>query len=221
MRNLLHGVTVASRIADTVTVLFSGGKDSAVTLHLCRRYFRSVNMAFMYYVPGLSFQERIVGYYENLCGIECLRIPHFELSEMLRYGLYRPYDYSVPVVKCADVYNYIRSLTGNYWLAGGERIDDSIVRRAMIKRAGSVDDKRGRFYPLAEWSKTDVNEYIAKNNLRFGEESAVLGHSFRSFDRGTLLAVEEHYPRDFELIKRWFPLCRAGMMDGKNETSAV
>jgi len=212
MRNLLHAVTVQSKIADRVTVLFSGGKDSVVTLDLCRRYFSTVNMAFMYYVPGLSFQQKIIRHYERVLGTECVCVPHFELSLMLRYGLYRLHDITVPALRCADIYNYIRELTDTYWLAGGERINDSIVRRAMIKRSGSVDAKRGRFYPLAEWAKSDVLEYIRKNKLKVSEESEILGHSFRSLDGETLLNVKTHYPDDYRLIENWFPLCRAGMV---------
>jgi phosphoadenosine phosphosulfate reductase len=207
--DLLRAVRVQSATADAVTVLFSGGKDSVVTLDLCRKHFKRVRMAFMYYVPGLSFQERIIAYYENLFDAECVRVPHFELSEMLRYGLYRPFDSDVPVVSTRDIYSYIRELTGNYWLAGGERIADSIVRRAMLKRSGSVDEKRGRFYPLIEWTKSNVDEYIRKNRLKVSAESSLLGHSFRSLDGATLAAIRANYQEDFELIEQWFPLCEA------------
>jgi phosphoadenosine phosphosulfate reductase len=132
---------------------------------------------------------------------------------MLRYGLYRPADFNVPAVRTAELYNYVRSITGNYWIAGGERINDSIVRRAMIKHSGSIDEKRGRFYPLAEWGKRDALDYIRKNHLKIGEESAVLGFSFRSFDKKTLAAVKERYPEDFELIQSWFPFCAAGLIE--------
>jgi phosphoadenosine phosphosulfate reductase len=201
----------AAKVADKVTVLFSGGKDSVVTFDLCRRYFNSVDIAFMYFVNGLSFQEKIIQYYENLYDLECLRVPHFELSNMLRYRLFRKPDYSVPIILTKDVYNYIRSLTDNYWLAGGERINDSIVRRAMIKKSGSIDEKRGRFYPLADWSKQDVIDYIRKNRLKVSEESRVLGFSFRDFSGKTLIKIKECYPNDFERIKNYFPFCEAGI----------
>ena len=34
------------------------------------------------------------------------------------------------------------------------------ISRAMIKHSGSIDKKRGRFYPVAYWSKSEVLNYI-------------------------------------------------------------
>ena len=207
-KNLLHAVTTARAVTDKVTVLFSGGKDSVCTLDLCRRFFpaQNVKAAFMYYVRGLSFQDQILDYYEKLYDMEIIRVPHFELSSFFRYGVLRPPDESVPNLKTAEVYDYIRELTGTYWLAGGERINDSMVRRAMIKRSGSIDRSRGRFYPLAEWSKSDVMEYIKKQHLKTSPESAVLGFSFRSLNDSEMMKIKQYYPEDYERIKRWFPL---------------
>jgi hypothetical protein len=55
--------------------------------------------------------------------------------------------------------------------------------------------------------------YIWKNHLKVSEESQSLGHSFRSLNRQTLLSIQERYPHDFEIIKKWFLLCEAGMFD--------
>lgn len=82
---LLQPVQTAAVLTDSVIVGFSGGKDSVVSLDLCARYFKRVEAYFMYYVPGLSFQERMLEWAENRYGISIYRLPHFELSQFLKY----------------------------------------------------------------------------------------------------------------------------------------
>ena len=208
---LYDPIKTMARMTDEVIVGVSGGKDSAVTLDLCCKYFKHVVGYFMYYIPGLSFQQRILNYYRKKYGIEIIELPHFELSIFYKYGTYRPPDLSVPIVGIAEMYDYIREQTGVYWIAWGERIADSIVRRAMIKKSGSIDKVRGRFYPVAYWNKADIMDYIRLHRVKVGEESAVLGFSFGSLQNRELSPIKEHYPADFERIKHFFPWVEAGL----------
>lgn len=206
-----QSVRAAAKITNRVLVGLSGGKDSVVTLDLCIRHFGHVEAFFMYLVEGLSFQESTLRHYEKRFGIRIHRIPHFMLSSFLRYGTFRIEDYSVPIVSVKMCYDYVREKTGIWWIACGERISDSIVRRAMIKRSGSIDEQRGRFFPIAEWNKANIVAYIKQRGLFVGPESARLGFSFRSFMPQELLQIKKYYPDDYLRIKQWFPLVEASV----------
>lgn len=204
--HLFDPVKVQSTISDSVLVGFSGGKDSAACLDLCFRYFKNVKPYFMYLVPGLEFQERTLAYYEARYKTEFLRVPHFMLSDFLRYGTYRMPDLDVPMIKTVELYNYLREKSGIYWIAAGERISDSIVRRAMIKQSSSVDIKRGRFYPIAYWNINHVRSYNKQRRLPLSLENKAMGHSFRSLMYEDLKDIKKHFPNDYDKIKSMFPL---------------
>ena len=212
---LFRSVETAAAITDSVLVAFSGGKDSVVTLDVCVRHFAHVEGFFMYQVRGLSFQESILRYYEDKYGIPIHRIPHFELSQWLRYGLFRHCDFDCPIVSVKETYDYMRENTDIWWIAAGERIADSVWRRAMIKSSGTIDPKRGRFFPIAEWSKADVMAYIRQRKLRVGAESSRLGFSFRSLMGKDLLKIQKHFPQDYARIRRWFPLVDVSIIHHK------
>ena len=222
MSILFDPIKAQSSVTDRVIVAFSGGKDSCVTLDMCCRYFKNVSAFFMYQIPNLSFQESAIRYAENRYGIEIERIPHFELSNFMRYGAFRKEDFQVPIVSINDVYNYERASSGTYWIAAGERIADSIVRRAMMKKSGCIDEKRGRFYPIANFTKSDVVAYIKHHNLKPSPESKIIGHSFRSLHPKDVALIKQHYPNDYKKIVEWFPFVEAGVYrDAENQTPAV
>lgn len=198
-------------MTDSVIVGFSGGKDSIVTLDLCFRYFKRVVPYFMYLVPNLSFQERQIKWYENKYNTEIIRIPHFEMSNAMRYGAFRTEDYSVDVVKINDTYEYMRQKTGIHWIAAGERCADSIVRNAMIKKSGSIDYKRGRFYPIAYWKKNEVLQYIKQKKLYISPEQKKMGFSFRALTGEELSILKSMYPDDYEKVLQVFPFAGAAL----------
>lgn len=208
---LFDPVKAMCKITKKTVVLFSGGKDSVATLDLCCKYFDEVQPVFMYLVKDLEFQERTIRWYEDKYGFKMLRIPHFMLSDFLRYGSFRMLDLTVPIVSTKEVYDYIREETGIYWISGGERISDSIIRRAMIKNSSSIDLKRGRFYPIAYWRKKHVMSYITQNRLPMSLENRALGFSFRSLFGSELKTIKEKFPNDFQKIKDDFPLVEASI----------
>ena len=205
--SLFKPIKEMSTITDSVIVAFSGGKDSVVTMDLCKRYIKNVYVFFMYYVNDLSFQNRIVEWCERKYGVTVLRLPHFEVSEFINNGCYCVEDPNSPIIKINDIYAYVRQYFGCEWIAAGERVADSMWRRAMIKQSGYIDHKRKRLYPVANFNKSHILSYIKANKLKISEEHDILGHSFNGLQAESLLAIKAKYPNDFEKIRKVFPFC--------------
>lgn len=208
---LFDVIKTQSKVTDSVIVAFSGGKESIVTLDLCFRYFKNVRPFFMYICPNLSFQERTISWYEKKYQTEIIRLPHMDVSEFYHYGSFRPPDYTFPVVSINDIYQYVRLKTDTWWISAGERIDDSIVRRAMMKKSGSIDVQRGRFYPVSAWKKKEIMQYIKYHGLYLSPDSRKLGFSFRSLDGNELLMLKNEFPDDYQKILHLYPFAGAGV----------
>lgn len=207
---LFQPVRTASCITDSVLVGFSGGKDSIVTLDLCCRHFKKVVPFFLYLVEGLSFQDATLRWYEAKYGVEILRMPHPMLSVMLRLGMYRKSSDEFPEINFNDLYHFLRLTNDIWWIAAGERIADSIVRRAMIKKSSSIDKKRGRFFPVANFIKADVLAYMRHKRLKMAPEYQILGESFSGIDPHEAVKIRQYFPSDFKKIVRIFPFVEAG-----------
>lgn len=204
MADLLRAVRIHSRISDSVIVSFSGGKDSVVTLDLCSKYFKKVHAFFMYIVPDLSFQTEMIRWAENRYNLKILQVPHFSAYEMKRDGAWcRPNPY-IKVKSIDDIYADVRNYFDCEWIAAGERICDSLWRRAQIKQSGSVNIKRRRFFTVADFTKADILNYIRANRLKYAPESAKLGGSFQLMPQKIAL-LKIHYPDDYAKIKAYFP----------------
>lgn len=206
---LYDPIKTMSKITDQVLVGFSGGKESVVVLDLCFKYFKDVQPYFQYCIPNLSFNQRIIDWYERKYGVDIIQVPVEDMGGMFRYGQFTRPDEFFPVVSETDVINYLRNETGIYWCCTGERIDDSLERRARIVKNGTIDDVGGRMFPVAYWKRSECYDYIKYKKLYLGKEQRILRHSLRVFSPKDLLYIKEHFPGDYEKITRLFPFAGA------------
>lgn len=203
---LFDPIKTMSKISNAVLVAFSGGKESIVVLDLCMRHFKTVKVFFEYMVPDLHYEEDILTWYEKKYGIEIIRTPGSCVAEAYHYGEFRPTDLSFPIVSQTDVFNYLRVQTDCYFIASGERIDDSLQRRAMIKKTGTIDINARRFYPVALWKKSEILDYIKFHKLYLSRAQKELGYSLTPFGADSLIWHKNNYPDDYYKILKQFPL---------------
>lgn len=199
-------------MTNEVIVTFSGGKDSLATLDLCTRQFERVEAVFMYWVRGLEFQQRIIRWTEDRYGIKIHQVPHFEIaslmgSQVLSY--YRPSYPAYRATSARELDDHIRRHFGIEWIASGEKMVDSIERRAMMSASGQWDKARMHYYPLMHWTTKQVVNYNRFRNIILPAEYAFLRRSWAGFIGEDLVEIRKHYPDDYRKILEVFPFAEA------------
>lgn len=154
---------------DSCIVFCSLGKDSLVTLDMVAPHFDRVVCVFMYFVPHLEHIERWVTWVKaRYPKVEFMQVPHWNLSYILRGGLYCIPNPKVKLLKLADVVRSIRLKTGISYVFLGMKKADSMNRRLMLK--GFEQDEyisNGQAYPLADWTqKGGAGIHEAAQNTR-------------------------------------------------------
>ena len=153
--------------SDSCIVFCSLGKDSLVTLDMVAPQFDRVVCVFMYFVPHLEHIERWVTWVKaRYPKVEFMQVPHWNLSYILRGGLYCIPNPKVKLLKLADVVRSIRLKTGIEYVFLGMKKADSMNRRLMLK--GFEQDNyisNGQAYPLAEWTQKEVLAYMKLHRI--------------------------------------------------------
>ncbi len=189
------------------------GKDSVACLELLHSHqkpFRRIQGFFMYLVPGLSFQERYMRYLERRYSISILRLPHWQLGDMLQGGSYRPITAAAtecPPLTIAKMEGYLRERTGIGWIVGGHKITDSLLRRLQVGLHHGIDVAHKRAFPLAYWTNSSVYTFLRSRGVALPPDYGIYprGRSFGDLMAHSVGPIKKHFPEDYAKIKEWFP----------------
>ena len=194
--------------SDSCIVFCSLGKDSLVTLDLVSGKFARVVCVFMYFVPGLEHIERWVNWCKaRYPKIEFMQVPHWNLSYILRGGLYCVPNAQVKLIKLADVVKAIRLKTGVDYVFLGMKKADSMNRRLMLKvMEGSDYVSNQQAYPLADWTQKDVLAYMRQHGIPEPVRYSLKASSGTGFNLDCFLWLRENFPQDLQKIYKTFPL---------------
>ena len=194
--------------SDSAIVFCSLGKDSLVTLDMVYPRFKRVVCVFMYFVPNLEHIDRFVQWarkrYPN---IEFMQVPHWNLSYILRGGLYCVPNPKVKLIKLADVVKAIRLKTGIQYAFLGMKKADGMNRRLMLGTYEQDDYiHNGVAYPLADWTQKDVLAYMRAHNLPQPIRYSLKASSGAGFNIDCFLWLRENFPQDLQRIYKTFPM---------------
>ena len=194
--------------SDSAIVFCSLGKDSLVTLDMIYPKFERIVCVFMYFVPHLEHIDRWVNWVQTRYPkVEFMQVPHWNLSYILRAGLYCVPNPKVKLIKLADVIKAIRIKTGIQYAFLGMKKADGMNRRLMLK-GYEVEDyiHNGAAYPLADWTQKDVLAYMKQANLPEPIRYSLKASSGTGFNIDCFLWLRENFPQDLQKIYSTFPM---------------
>lgn len=215
---------VASQ-TDTCILMCSLGKDSIVTLDMIYPRFKKVICVFMAFVHGLEHIERwkkwCMARYPN---IEMVEIPHWNLTFILRSGLYCTPHPKQKLLKLADIIKALRLKYNTQWVFLGMKKADSMNRNLMITRFKDAHyTDRCQAYPLAEFSQKQILSYMNMHHLPMpvmyslatSSDDAKVGKASNGigFNIDCFLWLRQNYPQDLEKIFSVFPLSRRVLLE--------
>lgn len=193
---------------DSAILFCSLGKDSLVLLDLIYSKFERIVCVFMYFVKDLEHINRWVNWMKaKYPKIEFVQIPHWNLTYILRGGLYCVPNPKVKLLKLKDVIESMRLKYGIEYTFLGMKKADGMNRRLMLKGyEGNEYENKGLCYPLADWTQKDILSYMKQHNLPEPVRYSLKASSGVGFNLDCMLWLEKNYPKDLERIYKVFPM---------------
>ena len=204
---------------DSVILMCSLGKDSIVTLDLIYGRFKRIICVFMYFVKNLEHIDRWIRWckakYPN---IEFVEIPHWNLTYILRSGLFCVPQPNIKLLKLADVIDALRKKYNVYYTFLGMKKADGMNRNLMLKGYQQKNyENNGLVYPLADWNQRQVLAYMKNRSLPQPVRYSLKASSGIGFNLDCLKWLEENCPQDLQRIYEVFPFCERVLWEEKQK----
>ena len=211
MNKLQEAHNVICRVAEkqsSCIVMCSLGKDSLVTLDLVYPRFERVICVFMYFVKDLDHINGWIRWVKKKYPkVEFMEVPHWNLTYILRGGLYCVPNPKVKLWNLSKTIEALRLKTNCYYVFLGMKKADGMNRNLMLKGYESNGyENKGLVYPLASWTQKDVLAYMKHKRLPQPVRYSSKAGGGVGFSKETFTWLEKHYPQDLQKIYAVFPM---------------
>jgi sulfate adenylyltransferase subunit 2 len=213
-------ISLVGQKSDRTILFFSCGKDSITLLDFMSPYFNEIVCVFMYFVKDLEHVDKYLRWaqtkYKN---VKIIQIPHWNLTYILRSGIYCVPNPKIKLLKLRDVDNAIRLQTGIEYSFFGMKKADSMNRRLMLNTYESDNyiSNTNRVYPLAEMTNKEVIFYLKQRKLPEPVRYSKNASGGVGFNLDCYLWMRKNYPQDLEKILRAFPMSEKILIDYDNK----
>lgn len=209
---------IAKKSHGTVFLMCSRGKDSLCAWLQLRKFFHRIIAFHCATVPDYQFANEYLDYLEGAFGTRILRLMGEDLKMALVRHIYQDSPWECDVIDYVfpdedytklDVLDYLRMKFNlpRAWCAVGISQNDSIDRLIYCRKNGGQNKKNRTFYPCYDWPREEMLNAIYEAGLYVAPEYKYTKRSMGGIPSATYNKVMmEHFPRDWELTKKWYPL---------------
>ena len=173
----------------------------------------------MYFVLGLEHTGKYIRWakakYPNTV-VE--QVPHWNLTYILRSGMFCVRNHKVKLLKLSDIEKAIRLKYNVDYVFYGMKKADGMNRRLMLNTYTNCEDK-GKVFPLANWTQKDVIEYMRLRNLPEPVRYSKNASGGVGFNLDCFLWLRENYPDDLCKILKVFPMSEKILYDYDYQTN--
>jgi sulfate adenylyltransferase subunit 2 len=172
----------------------------------------------MFFVKGLEHIDRWINWVKaKYPKIEFVQVPHWNLTYILKGGMYCVANPKVKLLKLADVVNSMKLKYNIDYVFLGMKKADGMNRLLMLKgyEANNYENE-GLVYPLAEWNQKDILTYMKQKGLPQPVRYSLKASSGVGFNLDCMLWMEKFFPQDLQKIYKVFPMCERVLWEYHN-----
>jgi sulfate adenylyltransferase subunit 2 len=195
-------------------LFYSAGKDSIVSLDLMYEHFDEIICVFMYFVKDLDHINKYLKWAKiKYPKITVVQVPHWNLSYILRGGVYCVENTKVKPFKVAKVDEAMRLKYGTDQTFYGMKKADSMNRRLMLNTYIDCQSNTNKVYPLTEWSNKEVIAYMKAKKLPTPVRYSSNASGGVGFNIDCYLWLRNNNKKDLEKMLRVFPMSEKVLFD--------
>jgi len=209
-------VEIARQVAGNRLLLSFSGRDSlACWLYLRDQGFELIPY-FCYTVPGLSYDDEMLDYYERFFGQHIIRLPHPRTYELFYARAWMPPDVAAMIWRCklprfeySDIERWLAEQFGlgdDHLTGVGIKSADNLMRLRLIRQMGPIGYKKRRYYyAIWDWKTADVKARIEQAGLRLSKSYFYFGSTGDGIDYRFVRYLKDNLPDDYQRVLDVFP----------------
>jgi len=206
-------ISSVSEKTNRAILFYSAGKDSITLLDLMYPHFDEIICVFMYFVKDLEHIENYLQWTKaKYPKVKIVQVPHWNLTYILRSGMYCTPNPKIKLMKLSDVDKSIKLQTGLQFSFLGMKKADSLNRRLMLNGYENGQNN-GLVYPLQDWTNKDVLAYMKQRQLPQPVRYSAKSSGGVGFNLECFLFLREKYQDDLIKILKAFPMSEKILLD--------